>query len=41
MRKVASGDLDHHIEIRRKDEIGELAVAFNTMNAELKKQKTS
>jgi len=39
MRKVASGDLDHHIEIRRKDEIGELAVAFNTMNAELKKAK--
>ncbi len=39
MRKVASGDLDHHIEIHRKDEIGELAETFNTMNAELKKAK--
>jgi len=39
MRKVASGDLDHKIEINRGDEIGELADAFNTMNSELKKAK--
>jgi two-component system, NtrC family, sensor kinase len=39
MKKVAAGDLDHHIEINRKDEIGELANAFNTMNEELKKAK--
>ena len=39
MKKVAAGDLDHHIEINRKDEIGELANAFNTMNEELKRAK--
>lgn len=39
MRRVASGDLDHHIEIHRKDEIGELADSFNAMNDELKRAK--
>jgi two-component system NtrC family sensor kinase len=39
MRRVAAGDLDHKIEVNRKDEIGELANAFNTMNEELKKAK--
>jgi two-component system NtrC family sensor kinase len=39
MRKVASGDLNHKIEVRRKDEIGELAETFNSMNAELRKAK--
>jgi len=39
MREVASGDLDHKIQINRNDEIGELADSFNTMNAELKKAK--
>lgn len=39
MRKVAAGDLDHKIEILRKDEIGELAQTFNSMNDELRKAK--
>jgi two-component system NtrC family sensor kinase len=39
MKKVASGDLDHKIEVIRKDEIGELAEAFNSMNEDLKKAK--
>ena len=39
MEKVAGGDLDYTINIRRKDEIGELAKAFNAMTADLKKAK--
>jgi signal transduction histidine kinase len=35
-RKVASGDLDTRVEVRTKDELGELARAFNEMTAELK-----
>ena len=39
MEKVAGGDLDYTIDIKRKDEIGELAKAFNAMTADLKKAK--
>jgi len=39
MKKVATGDLDHKIQINRKDEIGELADSFNSMNDELRKAK--
>jgi two-component system NtrC family sensor kinase len=39
MEKVAAGDLDYTIDIKRKDEIGELAKAFNAMTADLKKAK--
>jgi signal transduction histidine kinase len=34
-RAVASGNLDQKVKVRSKDEIGELAVSFNKMNAEL------
>lgn len=33
---VAGGDLDHPVEVRARDEIGDLAGAFNTMQAELR-----
>ncbi|MFN2625896.1 MAG: diguanylate cyclase [Mycobacteriales bacterium] len=33
---VANGRLDTHIEVRSKDEIGQLALAFNTMTDELR-----
>ena len=39
MERVAGGDLDYTIKIHRKDEIGELADAFNSMTADLKKAK--
>ncbi|MFW0861059.1 MAG: methyl-accepting chemotaxis protein [Dethiobacter sp.] len=35
-KKVAAGDLTVHAEIKRLDEIGELASAFNTMNESLR-----
>ena len=35
-RAVADGDLDHHIAIRTRDEIHDLASAFNDMLAKLK-----
>ena len=35
-KKVAAGDLTVHAEIKRQDEIGELANAFNTMNDSLR-----
>ncbi len=35
-KKVAAGDLTVHTEIKRQDEIGELANAFNTMNESLR-----
>lgn len=38
-QKVASGDLDARIEVRSKDELGELAEAFNRMTAEIKDQR--
>jgi len=34
-RKIASGDLAHKVEIKSKDEIGELAEAFNAMAGNL------
>lgn len=34
-RKVGSGDLDTRVEIRERDEIGELGSAFNEMTGEL------
>jgi len=39
MERVAGGDLDYTININRKDEMGELANAFNAMNHDLKKAK--
>jgi len=38
-QRVASGDLDARIEIRSKDELGELGEAFNRMTAEIKEQR--
>ena len=40
MERVAGGDLDYTISLNRKDEIGELADAFNSMTSDLKKAKT-
>jgi len=34
--RIARGDLDQHLEIKMGDEIGQLAVAFNRMAADLK-----
>jgi two-component system NtrC family sensor kinase len=39
MERVAGGDLDYTINIKRKDEMGELANAFNAMTSDLKKAK--
>lgn len=39
IKKVSSGDLNHKIEIKRHDEIGELIRAFNDMTNKLKKAK--
>lgn len=39
MERVAGGDLDYTINLNRKDEIGELADAFNAMTSDLKKTK--
>lgn len=39
MERVAEGDLDHTINIRRRDEMGDLANSFNAMTADLKKAK--
>ncbi len=36
VRRVASGDLDVHAEVQSKDEIGELANAFNAMVPQLR-----
>ena len=38
-QRVAAGDLDARIEVRTKDELGELAEAFNRMTAEIKDQR--
>lgn len=35
-RKVAQGDLNTYVEVRRNDELGELANSFNTMTEDLK-----
>ena len=39
MERVAGGDLDYTINVKRKDEMGELANAFNAMTYDLKKAK--
>jgi len=39
MERVAGGDLDYTINVKRKDEMGELANAFNAMTSDLKKAK--
>lgn len=39
MEKVAGGDLDYSLDIHTKDEIGELAHAFNAMTSDLKRTK--
>lgn len=39
MERVAGGDLDYQLSINRKDEMGDLARAFNAMTADLKKAK--
>jgi two-component system, NtrC family, sensor kinase len=39
MKRVAGGDLDYHLDIHTKDEMGELAQAFNSMTFDLKKAK--
>lgn len=39
MERVAGGDLDYHLTIDTKDEIGDLARAFNAMTYDLKKAK--
>ena len=36
-RAVGNGDLEKHVEIKTKDEIGELAASFNQMTVNLKK----
>ncbi|MCZ6596317.1 MAG: ATP-binding protein [Planctomycetota bacterium] len=38
-RRVAEGDLDARIDIRSRDELGDLARDFNTMTRELKEQQ--
>jgi two-component system, NtrC family, sensor kinase len=39
MERVAGGDLDYHLEVRSRDEMGDLAVSFNAMTSDLKKAK--
>jgi len=39
MKRVASGNLDYNVRIDTKDEMGELAEAFNAMTADLSKAK--
>ena len=34
-KRVATGDLDHRIDVQSKDELGQLAESFNKMTAEL------
>ena len=38
-RRVAAGDLEAHIEVRSRDELGELAHAFNRMTRELSESR--
>ena len=38
-RRIARGDLEHQIEIRRTDEIGELGASFNAMTASLREAR--
>jgi len=36
VQKFGSGEIDHRIDIRRKDELGELAASFNAMAEDIK-----
>src|SRR5947208_16665663 len=38
---VARGDLTRRLEVRRRDELGELATAFNTMTGDLQERTRS
>lgn len=38
-QKVAAGDLEHRVEIKRKDEIGELSLSFGKMTEDLKESR--
>ena len=37
--KVAAGDLEAHLDVKSRDEIGDLAAAFNSMTEELKQSR--
>ena len=39
LKRIATGDYDVAIDIKRNDEIGDLITAFNSMSGELKKKK--
>ena len=39
IKRVAAGDLNHKIKVRRRDEIGELVGSFNDMTKKLKRAK--
>jgi two-component system NtrC family sensor kinase len=39
-QSIATGDLDHGIKVKAKDEIGQLALSFNRMVASLRKMRT-
>lgn len=39
MERVAAGELDHTVKINTRDEMGELATAFNAMTSDLKTAK--
>ena len=41
VKKIGQGDLSHHVKVQNKDEIGELAVAFNQMIDDLRSKTTS
>ncbi len=41
VEKLGQGDLHHHVEVQNKDEIGELALAFNQMIDDLRSKTTS
>jgi signal transduction histidine kinase len=39
-RRIAAGDLEHRVDIRSHDELGELAASFNNMSENLQKRTT-
>lgn len=41
VKKIGQGDLSHHVTVQNRDEIGELAVAFNQMTDDLRLKTTS
>ena len=38
VEKISAGELDHQVEVRSKNELGQLAFAFNNMSSELSKK---